>query len=244
MPAEIDQPGTRWTGTPQSCLTVRAEDELGVDRALASRAKRQIIEILQQVLLFQCTLKRLVQCLFRPQDEIQQQPRDKEQHDEKRRENLRKDASASGLDIAKRPGNERKPDGDEIRDPNRKQELGASCGGLDHETFPLGGPVTVSVAMGLSVPDALEPTDRKYEYTSAARALLGRTRDPEFRLLCKRSQRLDPSHTPARPGPDKGQHVTHLIIVDPDDQRGQSCASDRRVALDLCRGCADRRQVR
>jgi hypothetical protein len=223
---------------------VRAEDELGVDRALASRAKRQIIEILEQVLLFQCTLKRLVQRLLRSQDEIQQQPRDKEQYDKKRRENLREDASAPGLDIAKRPGNERKPDGDEVRDPNRKQELGASCGGFDHGTFPLGESVTVSIAMCLSVTDTLEPSDGKHEYASAARALLGRARDPEFRLFGERPQRLDASHSPAGPGPDEGQDVTHLIILDPDDQCGRSCASNCRVALDLRRGRAHRGQIR
>jgi hypothetical protein len=122
--------------------------------------------------------------------------------------------------------------------------LGASCGGFDHEPFPLGEPVTVSVAVRLSVPDTLELSDRKYEYTGAARALLGWTRDPEFRLLAERAQRLDPSHTPAGPGPDKSQDVTHLIIVDPNDQCGQSCASHCRVALDLRRGRADRGQIR
>jgi hypothetical protein len=211
---------------------------------LASRAKWQIIEILEQVFFFQRPLKRLVQRLLRSQDKIQQQPRDKEQYDEKRRENLRKDASASGLDITKRPRNERKPDCDEICNPNRKQELGASCGCLDHETFPLGGPVTISVAMGLSVPDTLEPSDRKHEYTGAARALFGRARNPELRLFGQRPQRLDPSHTPAGAGPDKGQDVTDLIIVDPDDQCGQCRASHRRVALDLRRGRADRCQIR
>jgi hypothetical protein len=36
---------------------VRAEDELGVDRALASRAQRQIVKVLQQVFLLQRALK-------------------------------------------------------------------------------------------------------------------------------------------------------------------------------------------
>jgi hypothetical protein len=115
---------------------VRAENEFGVDRALTSRAKRQIVEILEEVLLLQRTLKRLVQRFLWSQNEIEQQPGDKEQDHEKRRENLGKDASAPGLNVAKRPGDERKPDGDEVRDPNRQQELGASCGGFDHELFP------------------------------------------------------------------------------------------------------------
>jgi hypothetical protein len=39
---------------------VRAKDELRIDRPLASRTQRQIIKILEQVLLLQRTLKRLV----------------------------------------------------------------------------------------------------------------------------------------------------------------------------------------
>jgi hypothetical protein len=46
-------------------------------------------------------------------------------------------------------------------------------------------PITVSFARRLSVPDALELTDRKDEDTSAARTLLDRSRDPELRLLGK-----------------------------------------------------------
>jgi hypothetical protein len=99
---------------------VRAKDELRIDRPLASRTQRQIIKILEQVLLLQRTLKRLVQRLLGSQDQIQQQPWHKEQNNEKRRENLCEDASTSGLDIAKRPGNERKPERDEVRNPNCK----------------------------------------------------------------------------------------------------------------------------
>jgi len=50
---------------------VRTEYELRVNRALASGTQRQIIEILEQVLLLQRTLERLIQRLLRPQDEIQ-----------------------------------------------------------------------------------------------------------------------------------------------------------------------------
>jgi hypothetical protein len=223
---------------------VRTEDELGVDRALASRAKRQIVEVLEEVLLFQRTLERLVQRLLWSQYEIQQEPRNKEQDDQKCRENLRKDASASSLDIAKRPGNEREPEGDEVRDPDRKQELDASCGGFDHEPFPLGELVTFSVVAGLSVPDTLELSDRKHEYTGAARALLGWSGDPEFRLPGERAQRLDSPQAPAGPGPDKGQDMTHLIILDPDDQCGRSRASHCRVTLDLRCRRADGGQIR
>jgi hypothetical protein len=95
--------------------------------------------------------------------------------------------------------------------------LDASCGGFDHEPFPLGEPVTVSGAVGLSVPDTLELSDRKHEHAGTPRALLGRTGDPEFRLPGERAQWLNPSHAAAGPGPDKGQDMTHLIIVDPDD---------------------------
>jgi hypothetical protein len=61
---------------------VRAEDELRIDRALASRAKWQIIQVLEQIFFFQRTLKGLIQSFFRPQDQIQEQPWDKEQHDQ------------------------------------------------------------------------------------------------------------------------------------------------------------------
>jgi hypothetical protein len=102
-------------------------------------------------------------------------------------------------------------------------------------------PITVSVATRLSVPDALELTDRKDEDTSAARTLLDRSRDPELRLLGEWAQRLDSSYAPPGPGPDKGQDVVHLIVMDPDDQGSQSSAADCRVALDLRRGRANRR---
>jgi hypothetical protein len=49
---------------------MRTEDELGVYRALASRAKRQVIEVLEEVLLLQRTLERLVQRLLWSQYEI------------------------------------------------------------------------------------------------------------------------------------------------------------------------------
>jgi hypothetical protein len=122
--------------------------------------------------------------------------------------------------------------------------LGASCRGFDHEPFPLGEPDTDSVAASLSVPDPLESSDRKHEYTGAACTLFGRTRDPEFRLPAERAQWFNPSYTPAGPCPDKGQDVTHLIVVNPDDQRGQTCIAHCRVALDLCRRSADRSQIR
>jgi hypothetical protein len=124
----------------------------------------------------------LVQRLLWPQDEIEEQPGNKKQDDKKCRKNLRKDASAPGLNIAKCPGNERKPNSDEVRDPDRKQELDATCGSFDHEPFPLGEPLTASLTASLSVPDTLELPDRKDKHAGTTRALLCRTRDPEFRL--------------------------------------------------------------
>jgi hypothetical protein len=50
---------------------VWTEDKLGIDRALASRAQWQIVEVLEQVLLLQGALKCLVQRLLRSQDEIE-----------------------------------------------------------------------------------------------------------------------------------------------------------------------------
>jgi hypothetical protein len=102
-------------------------------------------------------------------------------------------------------------------------------------------PITLSFATRLSVPDALELTDRKDEHTGAARTLLDRSRYPELRLLGEWPQRLDSSYAPPGPSPDKGQNVVHLIVMDPDDQGSQSSAADCRVALDLRRGRANRR---
>ena len=218
VPAQIDKSGTRWTWSSQCGLAVWTEDKLGIDCPLASRAQWQIVEILEKILLLQRTLKCLVQCLLRSQDEIEQQSRNKEQHDQKRRKDLREDASASGLDIPECPGNEGKPEGYEVGDPNRKQKLSASCGGLDHEPCPLDQQVLFGVAARLSVPDALEPSDRKDENTRASGALFGRTRDPEFGLTGKGPQRFDPSRPPAGPRPHKCQDVAHLIVIDADDQ--------------------------
>jgi hypothetical protein len=122
--------------------------------------------------------------------------------------------------------------------------LNASRGGFDQEPFPLGEAVTVGVVARLSVPDALELADRKHENTGATRALLGRTWDPELCLTGHRAQRLDPSHTAAGPCPDKGQHVTYLIVVNPDYQRGQTAAAHCRVALNLRCRRPDRSEIR
>jgi len=223
---------------------VWTEHELRIDCALASRAQGQIVEILEKVLLLQGTLKCLVQRLLRSQDEIEQQSRDEEQHDKKRRKDLREDASASGLDIPECPGNQGKPEGNEVRDANRKQKLGASCGGLDHEPCPLDQPVVFGVVARLSVPDTLEPSDRKDENARASGALFGRTGDPEFGLTGKRPQRFDPSRAPAGPRPYECQDVAHLIVIDADDQCRESRAAHRRVSLDLRRRRPDRGKIR
>jgi hypothetical protein len=96
------------------------KDELGIGRALAPRAQWKIVEILEQILLLQGTLKCLVQRLLRSQDEIEQESRYKEQDDQKRRKDLRENASAPGFDVPECPGNEGKPKGYEVGDPNCK----------------------------------------------------------------------------------------------------------------------------
>jgi hypothetical protein len=186
----------------------------------------------------------LVQRLLRSQDEIEQQSRDKEQYDEKRRKDLREDASASGLDIPECPGNEGKPEGYEVGDPNCKQKLGASCGGLDHEPCPLDQTVVFNVAASLSVPDTFEPSDRKHENAGAPGALFSRTGNPEFGLCGKGPQRFDPSCPPAGPRPYECQNVADLIVIDADDQCRQSPAAHCRLSLDLRRGRSDRGKIR
>jgi hypothetical protein len=74
---------------------VRTKYELRIYAPLATRAQRQVVEILQEVLLFQGALKRLVKSLLGTQDEIEQEPWHKEQDYQKRREHLRKNAPTS-----------------------------------------------------------------------------------------------------------------------------------------------------
>jgi hypothetical protein len=160
---------------------------------LTSRAQRQVVKILEQVLLFECPLKCLVQRLLRPQDQIQQESRHKKQDDQQGGENLGKDASAPGLDITKGPGDECKPKGYEVGDCNRQQKLHTSCGGLDHERCPLSEPMKSIITAKLSVPDALETPDWKHEYAGTAGALLNWTWDPELCQAPSRAQRLNSS---------------------------------------------------
>jgi hypothetical protein len=222
---------------------VRAEDEFRIHRPLAPWAQGQVVKILEQVLLLQCSLKCLVQGLLRPQYQIQQQPWHEEQHDEKCRENLSENTSAPGFDIPKGPGNECKPEGNEIGDSNREQKLHASRGGLDHERAPLSESVRFTVTAKLSVPDTLEPSDRKHENTGAAGALFSRTGNPELRLRCKRPQRFDPSGPPAGPGSHESQDVSDLVVIHADDECRLAGAADCRVAFDLSRGRPNRGQI-
>jgi len=100
---------------------------------------------------------------------------------------LSKDASAPGLDIPEGPGNECKPECNKIGDSDRQQKLHASCSGFDHERFPLGEPNSSTATAKLSVPDTLEPPDRKHENAGPAGTLLSRPGDPELRLPGKRA---------------------------------------------------------
>jgi len=222
---------------------VWAEDELRVHCPLASRAQRQIVEILEQVLLFQRPLKRLVQRLLRAQDQIQEQSRHKEEYDEECRENLGKDASASGFDVPKCPGDESKPECHQIGDSDRQEKLHASCGGFDHERFPLGEPISSTAAAKSSVPDTLESSDWEHKNAGSPRTLFSRTRDPELRLARVRTQRLDSSGTPAGSSSHQVQDITDLIVVHANDECRQAGIVDGRVSLDLGRGGANRGQV-
>jgi hypothetical protein len=212
-----------------------AEHELGIHASLTSGTERQIVEVLKEVLLFQCTLKGLVKCFLRAQNEIEQKPRQEKQDNQERRENLSKYASASRFDISKRPSYERKPDRDEISDPNREQELSASCGGFDHVLRPLGSSTLMSIATHLSVPDALEPSDRKDKHARPPHPLFSRTRDPELCSLGYRPQGLSLPGTTSSPRLNQHHHVVNEIIFDTKDHCGQSSAADRGIALNLCR---------
>jgi hypothetical protein len=112
---------------------VRAEDKVRFNRPLTTRTKWKIVEILEKILLLEGTLKCLIQRFLGPKDEVQQQAGHKEEDHQKRRENLGEDAATAGFNIPKRPGDNGKPHGNDVRDANRQQELYASRGSF-HQT--------------------------------------------------------------------------------------------------------------
>jgi hypothetical protein len=185
----------------------------------------------------------LVQCLLRPQNQIQQEARHKEQHHKKCRENLGKNASAPGFDISKGPGNECKPERNQIGDSDRQEKLHASCGGLDHERCPLSEPVSFTVTAKLSVPDTLEPSDRNHENAGPASALFRRSGNPEFRQRRKRAQWLDATGTSAGPRSHERQDISYLVVINADHERRLTRAADCGVTFDLSRGRPNRGQI-
>jgi hypothetical protein len=51
---------------------VWADNEVSVNAALATRAQRELVEVLEEILLFQCPLEDLVKRLFRTQDQVEE----------------------------------------------------------------------------------------------------------------------------------------------------------------------------
>ena len=88
-------------------------------------------------------------------------------------------------------------------------------------------------ATSLSVPDALKPPDRQDEYTRASCPLLGRTRDPELRSFSYRAQRLRLPGSSASSCSHRRHDVDDEIVLDPNHDRSQACATNDGVALDL-----------
>jgi hypothetical protein len=103
-----------------------ADDKVAIDATLATRAQRQFVQVLEEIFFLQGTLKDLIKRFLGPQDQIEQQAWHEEEHDEQRRKHLRKNASAPRLDIAECPGNERKPQRNQVGDPDRQEKLCAA----------------------------------------------------------------------------------------------------------------------
>ena len=110
---------------------MRANDKVSINAALTSRAKRQFIEILEQIFFFKRSLKHLVERVFRSKYQVQQQTGHEKEHDQQGGKDLREDAPAPGLDVAKRPGDKRKPERDQIGDTDRQEELRAARRGFN-----------------------------------------------------------------------------------------------------------------
>jgi hypothetical protein len=121
--------------------------------------------------------------------------------------------------------------------------LHTPCGGLDHERCPLGEQVYFTATAKLSVPDTLEPSDRKYKNTGPAGALFSRTGYPELCLRCKRPQWFDASGSTAGPRSHQRQDISHLVIIYADDECRLAGAADCRVSFDLRRGRPNRGQI-
>ena len=119
---------------------MRANDEVSIDTALAAGADRQFIQVLEKILFLQSTLEDLIERFLGSKNEIEQQAGHKEEHDQQRGKYLREDASASGLNIAKGPGDERKPQCDQVGDTDRQEKLCAARRGFNQLDLSLQHP--------------------------------------------------------------------------------------------------------
>jgi hypothetical protein len=82
---------------------VWTKDKVRVNRPLAAQANGSIVQILQQVLLLERTLKSLIERLLGPENQVEQKSRNEKQDHQKRGKNLREDAAAARLGIAPEP---------------------------------------------------------------------------------------------------------------------------------------------
>lgn len=132
---------------PQVRLAVRTDDEVGINTSLASRAKWKFVEILKEILLFQCTLKDLVERFLGSQNEVKQQAWHEKEHHQQRRKHLREYAAAPGLDITECPGYEREPQRNQVGDPDRQEKLCSARCGFDQCGLSLQHPAARSCGM-------------------------------------------------------------------------------------------------
>jgi hypothetical protein len=123
---------------------MRADDKVTINTALATGAQREFIQVLQEIFLLQGTLKDLIERFLGSQDQVEEQTWNEEEHNEQRRKHLRKDASAPRLDIAECPGNERKPQRNQVGDPDRQEKLCAARRSLNQLDLSLQNPAARS----------------------------------------------------------------------------------------------------
>jgi hypothetical protein len=99
----------------------RAEDEVIANATSACRADGKLIEVLEQELLFNRSLKRLVQRFPRPQDEVDDRSWNEEKNNDERREDLGERIRAARRNVPVCPNDQRKPEGKQVGTSQRQE---------------------------------------------------------------------------------------------------------------------------
>src|SRR5690606_29116339 len=94
VPAQVDQLAAVMARLPQLGIAVRAQLPVIMNEMITGRAKRQLLQILEQILFFQRALVRLVQGFLRPENYVEEDAGDPEEDREQRGEDLGDDVLA------------------------------------------------------------------------------------------------------------------------------------------------------